>query len=1234
MSQSSMRNVRAALSISSAARPRGASLNTARRRTSRHRALWGTVATVLCAACGAGPDESSQDTASTVTSLCTTNPSAPGCNHGRLFRRTRGDVDGDGRADVALTGGFLPCTSTPWQSIPVAFSKGNGTFRVTNAAAPDFAGWSVLGSDTGPLQGALPVMGDFDGDGRADVALTHGPNWLSIPVAFSNGNGAFHVTNTTVQDFPTWSAVINNGFAVAGDFDGDGRDDLAVTGNASSNSIPVAFSNGDGSFRVTNNVQADFASWAALPQAELLAGDFNGDGRGDLALTGGLYPDGSGNWLPWESIPVALSNGDGTFTVTNAAVPDFPHWSTATDLGLLGARGGAVTGDFDGDGRADIALVRGVTAWRSIPIAFSNGDGTFHVTNKTVNDFPQFAPYARQVLAGDVDGDHRDDLMLTGGTSWASLPVAFSNGDGTFRVTNETITDFATFANSWTLTPSPQVQAALTVSASQSAVPVAAASSACAAPLETPPMGSLVVTAPTDVPVTTSGFGGWVDVPGLKTQVRTAQGDAMTMTVSAEVITSKPVWVRALVDGIPTQDVLFKSGSDNSDGTRSYTFVRDNMAAGSHIVAIQWIVNAGDSAQFGNRTLSVDRASPSSGSARMAVVTPASGANVVKTTATWEDIPGLATTIVTNANAGGDTLRISASAEAIADSGILYVRALVDGTSVADVVFDNAGNQTHAGTRSYVFIKPNTGAGPHTVKLQWSAQGSGAQVELGDRTLAVTSVPSSMTGGGMWAGGAEAAPTTITSTSEIDIPNVAGAVFYANDPSSDVELTFASEVRTANGRLFLRALVDDAPVSPGTVTYVGSGDSWRAQAYTFVLKNVPGGLHRLTFRASVDAGATARIGDRFATATFKRRIGADFAQPYQSLNPKSPFGPPTVVIGFDPHYPGTTEPTMRDLMNIFRGDDFGPSVAGWYTESSGGNFVPNAFTFLGWYDAPADRQGTWYWDNTAYDKMIGDALTTASATFNFAAYDANNDNYIDPNELLVAVVRPSVRPDGFLRYYGPYALNGANLQFRLLDVYLSPDPAYRVEDVGVSSHEGAHGMLGTVDLYSGYATDPGYYSIMSQHYHATGLDPFDQMKSGFVTPDVVEINALTTTNQTLTAVQIQHRITVIYDPAKKDREYFILQNRYFGYDANLVSPGPGVTLWHIVEDTNLQAQFPPPGSDPNPNWGRLGVRFKGVLIAAGQSAELLWADGTSSKVRVTMNSPPGLSVNVTLDRLP
>jgi acetaldehyde dehydrogenase (acetylating) len=163
---------------------------------------------------------------------------------------------------------------------------------------------------------------------RTNIALVGGAGWASIPVAFSNGNGTFFVANDGVVSFATWAAT--PGVQVlTGDFNGDGRTDIALVGGAGWGSIPVAFSNGNGTFNVTNSGVVSFASWEATPGVTALTGDFNGDGKTDIALVGGAG---------WASIPVAFSNGNGTFNVTNDGVPSFPAWEATPGVKALTGR--------------------------------------------------------------------------------------------------------------------------------------------------------------------------------------------------------------------------------------------------------------------------------------------------------------------------------------------------------------------------------------------------------------------------------------------------------------------------------------------------------------------------------------------------------------------------------------------------------------------------------------------------------------------------------------------------------------------------------------------------------------------------------------------------------------------------------------------------------------------------------------------------------------------------------
>jgi hypothetical protein len=283
------------------------------------------------------------------------------------------------------------------------------------SAHAQFASWAAVAN-------ATPLPGDFNGDGASDIALVGGGGWNTLPVAFSNRDGSFNVTNQGVNDFATW-ALVPGARSVVGDFNGDHKSDIALVGGAGWWTIPVAASIGDGNFRISNMNVGDFGGWASAPNVQVLAGDFDGDGRTDIALAGG-----DPAW--WHTMPVAFSKKDGTFKVTN------------TEAGVFAARAGEVStrkvvGDFDGDGKADIAVV-GSSA-RTMPVAFSRRRGVFEIRDAAIGEFAAWAAVPGvKVLVGDFNGDKRSDIALIGGDPnwWSTVPVAFSNGDGTFTVTN------------------------------------------------------------------------------------------------------------------------------------------------------------------------------------------------------------------------------------------------------------------------------------------------------------------------------------------------------------------------------------------------------------------------------------------------------------------------------------------------------------------------------------------------------------------------------------------------------------------------------------------------------------------------------------------------------------------------------------------------------------------------------------------------------------------------------
>lgn len=324
-----------------------------------------------------------------------------------------GDFNGDRLSDVAITGG------SSFKSIPVAFSSNNGNFNVTNHNLADVPSWATTDR-------AKALSGDFNGDGLSDFALVGGIGWRSIPVAFSQGNGTFRVTNQGLADFPGWASTLGVQ-AVAGDFNGDGRTDIAIPGGANFESIPIAYSNGDGTFRVTNNPAPHAKDWGKVNKVKIVTTDLNGDKRSDLVYVGVQ------NYLP-----VVLLNPDGSLLPLAYEQKEFPYW--AFTVGVK-----AVTGDFNRDGLGDVALTGG-HAWSSIPIAYSNGNGSFTVVNPGVQYFGDWAQAGgAKAYAGDFNGDGYTDVGAIGGDGWTTIPLAHWNGSS-YVVTNNPVANFPGWA--------------------------------------------------------------------------------------------------------------------------------------------------------------------------------------------------------------------------------------------------------------------------------------------------------------------------------------------------------------------------------------------------------------------------------------------------------------------------------------------------------------------------------------------------------------------------------------------------------------------------------------------------------------------------------------------------------------------------------------------------------------------------------------------------------------------
>jgi parallel beta-helix repeat protein len=277
-----------------------------------------------------------------------------------------GDFNGDGIPDVVMFDGVHP-------------GVGDGTFR---------SPLSGLDLPSGDYYGPM-VEGDFNGDGKLDIAVADYSNSMVL-VVMGNGDGTFQTGKIyAVGEFPFSFAY--HARLVTGDFNGDGKVDLALDAGFRS-TVYVLLGNGDGTFQPPAAYKLPYFS---APDS-IVVGDFNGDGVPDLAVadTGG-------------AIDVLLGRGDGTF---GAGVYRQALVSSA-ELGI----NSLVAGDFNGDGKLDLAASS--SDYASIEILLGNGDGTFQ---RPVDDPVPLKPAALHV--GDFNGDGKLDVLFWGGGAFSSDP--------------------------------------------------------------------------------------------------------------------------------------------------------------------------------------------------------------------------------------------------------------------------------------------------------------------------------------------------------------------------------------------------------------------------------------------------------------------------------------------------------------------------------------------------------------------------------------------------------------------------------------------------------------------------------------------------------------------------------------------------------------------------------------------------------------------------------------------
>ncbi|WP_271765166.1 reprolysin-like metallopeptidase [Aquimarina algiphila] len=246
------------------------------------------------------------------------------------------------------------------------------------------------------------LTGDFNGDGKDDFAKVFDDNGLaSMDVHVSNGS-SFSIYRWATQQ----GGIYGNEKWVTGDFNGDGKDDIA---KAFPDNNYLAYFD----VHISNGSSFSLEHWGAKQggmygNETWLSGDFNGDGKDDFAK---VFQDGNR-----ASFDVHVSNGT-SFVIQ--------RW--ATQQGGMYGNEKWVTGDFNGDGKDDFA--------KAFPDGNSLAYFDVHVSNG--NSFSlehwgakQGGMYGNEIwMSGDFDGDGKDDFAkVFQDDSRASFDVHISNG--------------------------------------------------------------------------------------------------------------------------------------------------------------------------------------------------------------------------------------------------------------------------------------------------------------------------------------------------------------------------------------------------------------------------------------------------------------------------------------------------------------------------------------------------------------------------------------------------------------------------------------------------------------------------------------------------------------------------------------------------------------------------------------------------------------------------------------
>jgi hypothetical protein len=283
-----------------------------------------------------------------------------------------GDLNGDSKPDVVIAGGY----ANGWVS--VLLGDGAGNF------AP------ALNQATGQGSASGVVLGDFNGDGKRDVAIAKTDSY-KVMLLLGNGSGGF-------TSMPTVTATSEPTGLAAGDFNNDGLTDIVAINTYFTWGLTIVMGRSDGNFVINQSITTH-----SQPQTVAVA-DFNRDGKLDLAMGFG--------WADY-GVEIRLGDGSGSFSTLNASIAtEYIPTSIAAD-------------DINHDNNPDFIVA--VSQTNGVGVFLGLGNGSFTVPTKFFDSLPDGS---NSLVVGDFNADGHKDVVAA---SYNAGAVAVMSGDGAGR---------------------------------------------------------------------------------------------------------------------------------------------------------------------------------------------------------------------------------------------------------------------------------------------------------------------------------------------------------------------------------------------------------------------------------------------------------------------------------------------------------------------------------------------------------------------------------------------------------------------------------------------------------------------------------------------------------------------------------------------------------------------------------------------------------------------------------